>query len=321
MRFFTEVESDFMHKIKITIKTIVEGCLLILFLTGCDSEISDRHEPTGGNEVSANHKAVLRYTAIPDQNTTELAEKFAPLTQYLSAQLNLDVEYIPSRDYQASVEMFKSGDVLLAWFGGLTGVQARKAIPGARAIAQGKEDASYLSYFIAHRDTGLTLSEQFPDAIAAHRFTFGSESSTSGRLMPEYFIRQNTGKSPEEFFQQNYAFSGSHDKTVALVEAGSFEVGVVNYQVYDQRVAQGLTDPELVRIIWRTPAYADYNWTAHPDLDKLFGDDFTQRLKDILVTLEDKELLSALGRTRLISASNEDYEGILKVAQELEMVR
>ncbi|WP_313901737.1 hypothetical protein [Methylobacterium sp. J-088] len=30
-----------------------------------------------------------------------------------------------------------------AWFGGFTGVQARKAVPGAQAIAQGAEDAAF----------------------------------------------------------------------------------------------------------------------------------------------------------------------------------
>src|SRR5258708_24506927 len=72
--------------------------------------------------------AVLRYTAIPDQNSTELETKFRPLSDYLSKTLGVPVEYVPVRDYQAAVESFKNGDVLLAWYGGLTAPPARKAV-------------------------------------------------------------------------------------------------------------------------------------------------------------------------------------------------
>ena len=264
---------------------------------------------------------VLRFTAIPDQNTTELRQKFAPLTEHLAQVLGVEVEYVPSRDYQASVEMFRAGDIQLAWFGGLTGVQARAAVPGARAIAQGEVDPQYYSYFIANSETGLQPSEQFPVGMADFPFTFGSESSTSGRLMPEFFIKENTGQSPDQFFKKGFSFSGSHDKTVELVEAGRFPCGVVNYKVYDQRVAAGKTDPQVCRVIWKTPTFADYNFTVHPELDQVFGKGFTQRLQDALIGIDDESLLSALPRHKLIKAANEEFSGIATVARDLGMVR
>ena len=264
---------------------------------------------------------ILRFTAIPDQNTTELTAKFAPLAAYLSTALGVDVKYVPARDYQASVEMFRNGDVQLAWFGGLTGVQARSAVPGARAIAQGAADPAYYSYFIAHASTGLERSGRFPVDIADLTFCFGSESSTSGRLMPEYFIRSNSGQGPAEFFNQTYGFSGSHDKTCELVESGRYQAGVVNYKVYDRRVADGSTDPAELKIIWQTPFYADYNFTAHPLLETRFGAGFTDRLRVALVAIDDPALLRALPRERLIPARNEEFAGIEAVARELGMLR
>ncbi len=273
-----------------------------------------------GNETNTN-PPTLRYTAIPDQNTTELQQRFAPLSAHLSRALGVPVEYVPSRDYQASVEMFRSGDVLLAWYGGLTGVQARAAVPGARAIAQGEADPEYYSYFIAHAATGLERSDAFPAAIADLAFTFGSESSTSGRLMPEHFIKQNTGLDPAAFFRRPFGFSGSHDKTCELVEAGRFEAGVVNYKVYERRVAEGTTDPAVCRVVWQTPRYADYNFTAHPDLERVFGAGFTDRLQAALVGITDAVLLAALPRDRLIPATNEEFAGIEAVARDLGMLR
>lgn len=274
-----------------------------------------------GGDATAPGTPVLAFTAVPDQNTTELQEKFQPLATFLSRRLGVPVEYVPVRDYQASVELFKNADVLLAWFGGLTGVQARQAVSGATAIAQGETDPRYFSYFIAHADTGLERSDEFPSGIAGLSFTFGSRSSTSGRLMPEYFIRQSTGLSPEEFFGRTVGFSGSHDKTAELVESGQYEAGVMNYKVYDRRVAEGKTDPEVARVIWKTPAFADYSWTAHPHLEETFGDGFISRLQETLVSIDDPALLSALPRTRLIEASNEDFESIRQVAVELGMLR
>ncbi|MFT5232365.1 MAG: phosphonate transport system substrate-binding protein [Candidatus Krumholzibacteriia bacterium] len=274
-----------------------------------------------GQTVKNEDKPVLRFAAIPDQNTTELQQRLAPLVAHLSEQLGVEVEYVPARDYQASVEMFRNADVQLAWFGGLTGVQARAAVPGARAIAQGAADPEYYSYVIANESTGIERSDEFPHAIAQHTFTFGSPSSTSGRLMPEYFIRQATGKGPDEFFQSPVGYSGSHDKTCEWVESGQFEVGVVNYKVYDRRVANGDTDPEVCRIIWKTPFYADYNFTAHPSLEETFGEGFTAKLQAVLLAIDDPALLSALPRRKLIAAQNEDFDGIAKVAKDLDMVR
>lgn len=264
---------------------------------------------------------VLRFSAIPDQTSTQLQAKIQPLADHLSQKLGIEVEYVPSRDYPASVEMFKNGDIHLAWFGGLTGVQARRAVPEARAIAQGAADPQYYSYFIAHESTGLERSEEFPQAIADLSFTFGSQSSTSGRLMPEHFLRQATGKAPEEFFTQTPGFSGSHDRTVELVESGQYQAGVVNYKVYNRRVEEGKTDPEACRVIWQTPFYADYNWTAHPELNEIYGAGFVDKLQAVLVAIDDPALLTALPRERLISARNEDFQGILDVALELGMVR
>lgn len=286
---------------------------VILALAGCGQDQEKSSSPAAAEP--------LRFTAIPDQNTTELEEKFAPLAAYLTDRLGVPVVYLPARDYQASVEMFVTGDVGLAWYGGLTGVQARDRVPDARAIAQGDVDPRYFSYFVAHRDTGLAESEAFPAEIARYAFTFGSEQSTSGRLMPEFFIRENTGKAPQAFFEKPVGFSGSHDKTLELVASGQYQVGVVNYKVYDERVAQKRIDPDVVRVIWRTPFYADYNWTIRPDLDRIYGQGFSDRLAEALVGIDDPTLLTALPRNRLIPASNDDYQAIREVAMELGMIR
>lgn len=264
---------------------------------------------------------VLAFSAIPDQDTGLLEQRFAPVTAYLASALDVPVEFVPATDYTAAVELFRTGDVQLAWFGGLTGVQARQAVPGAHAIAQGAEDRQYKSYFIAHSSAGLVPSDGFPEGIGAVSFTFGSEASTSGRLMPEHFIRQATGKTPAEFFTAGHSFSGAHDKTAKLVESGQVKAGVLNYATWDAMVAEGGVDPAKAQVIWTTPTFADYNLTAHPDLESRFGAGFTERLQRALVEMSDPPLLEAFQRSALVSASDADYAEVLAVARALDMVR
>lgn len=267
--------------------------------------------------------AVLRFCAIPDQNATELEAKYGAVAEHLSKVLGVPVEFVPTADYGASVDAFRNGDVQLAWFGGLTGVRARALVPGARAIAQGKVDPLFYSYFVANASTGIERSDDFPMALEGHTFTFGSESSTSGRLMPEYYIRQETGKAPQDFFAgEEMSFSGSHDKTALLVQEGTFDAGVLNYKVYDEMVADGKIDPAVCRIVWKTPTYPDYNWTAHPILEEQFGEGFTERLQAALVGIHDPALLKALQREEgIIPASNEDFAPLEELAKTLGLLR
>jgi phosphonate transport system substrate-binding protein len=299
---------------------LASAAALLSLGAGCNKQEGGSPAPTVGG-TAAGEVATLSFSAIPDQNQTELKEKFDALAAHLADVLGVPVEYVPARDYQASVEMFKNGDVQLAWFGGLTGVQAHAAVPGARAIAQGDSDPEFKSYFIVNASTGLEPSPDFPKALADLTFTFGSESSTSGRLMPAYYIQKETGMAPEQFFKSKPGFSGSHDKTVELVESGAVQAGVVNFETYDQRVAQGKTDPAKVKVIWTTPTYPDYNFTAHPDLDETYGAGFTDMLQASLIAIDEPNLLSAFPRRALIPAKNEDYEMIRTVAKELGFLR
>ena len=260
------------------------------------------------------------FTAIPDQDTTRLQARFNRIAAYLSEQLNIPVNYVPVKSYSASVEAFKNNQVQLAWFGGLSGVKARMAVPGSMAIAQGAEDNNFITYFIANTSTGLSPTEDFPDQIRGKTFTFGSKGSTSGRLMPEYFIRQHFGKAPREVFKR-VGFSGDHSKTIALVQSDSYQVGAVNFKVWQNEVAAGKVDPAKVRVIWHTPTYPDYNWTIRGDADQTFGKGFIHRVRKALLEIKDTQLLAAFPRTAFILADNSLYQPVLDTARQIGIIR
>lgn len=264
--------------------------------------------------------ADLTFTAIPDQDTTRLQKRFGKIADYLSEELGITVKYVPVKSYSASVQAFKNNEVQLAWFGGLSGVKARIAVPDSVAIAQGAEDPDFISYFIANTSTGLSFSEAFPKAIKDKTFTFGSKGSTSGRLMPEYFIREAYGMAPREIFKR-VGFSGDHSKTLALVQAGSYEVGAMNYKVWRKEVDAGKVDPNKVQVIWRTPGYPDYNWTISGDVEETYGKGFIKKVQQALLDITDPAILDAFPRSSFIPSDNSMYKTILDTAIEVGIIR
>ena len=290
---------------KSTLKEVTKVVVIAMVATLCVS-------PSWSNE--------LVFTAIPDQDTSRLEQRFGKIADYLSQKLGIAVRYIPVKSYSASVQAFKNNEVQLAWFGGLSGVQARLGVPGSVAIAQGVEDPYFISYFIANTSTGLAFSEKFPKDIADRTFTFGSKGSTSGRLMPEFFIREAFEKTPDGIFKR-VGFSGDHSKTLALVQSGSYEVGAMNYKVWRKEVEAGKVDPTKVQVIWRTPPYPDYNWTIRGDVDKTFGDGFTKKVQQAITDIDDPAILESFPRESFIPADNSLYQPILDTAIEVGIIR
>ena len=295
--------------------SLITGLAIAASLTSCAAPEKDAKQ------------AVLQIGAIPDQNPEKLNRLYGALSEELSEKLEVPVRYAPVSNYAAAVSAFRTGSLDLVWFGGLTGVQARLQTPGARVLAQRDIDAEFTSVFIANGASGLrpfTSADQLVE-LKGRRLAFGSESSTSGRLMPQYFMGEN-GVKPDDLAGGGPGFSGSHDATIAVVQSGAYEVGALNEQVWRSNVKDGRVDPDKVTVIWRTPPYVDYHWVVRPDLDARFGDGFTDNLQSTLLELSaDTEkgaaILELFGAERFIPAEDGDYVMIETVGRQLGKIR
>lgn len=261
----------------------------------------------------------LVFTAIPDQDETRLVERFGRVATYLEAALGVPVGYTPVKSYPAAVTAFTNDQVQLAWFGGFTGVQARRAVPASEAIAQGVEDTAFTSYFVANAATGLTRGRMLPAGIAGRSFTFGARASTSGRVMPEFYIRKQFGQAPADLFSR-VGFSGDHTRTLALVQSGAFELGAMDFSVFGLEQQAGRVDPAKVSVIWQTPPFPDYNWTIRGDVDRTFGAGFKERVRAALLAVQDPAILTPFARSGFIAAKNADYDAVESVAKSTELL-
>ena len=268
----------------------------------------------------------LRVGGIPDQDAQRLARRYEIFADYLSKELDVPVEYVPSVSYSAVVTAFGQNDVQLAFFGALTGVQARLQNPGARAIVQRAHDAEFHSKYVVRGGDEFAHLNSLDDLVGKTgdlTITFGSESSTSGHLMPRYFLGE-AGIDVANDFRTAPGFSGSHDKTWQLVAAGSYDVGALAEDVWARAVTEGKADPAQVRELDTTPNYFNYNWTARPDLDEVYGDGFTDRIQAALLALnpqEHGEILELFSTERFIATENDNYRAIEQVARELEIIQ
>ena len=272
---------------------------------------------SGGDEDSP----VLTIGGIPDQDIALLTRRFETVSNYLSEQLDLEVRYIPSVSYAALVTAFEQGDIQLGWFGSLTGVQARAAAPGSQAIVQRARDASFHSVFIA----GPGVEANDLQGLEGLTFTFGSESSSSGHLMPRYYMVEE-GVDPDADLSGVPGYSGSHDKTWQLVETGSYQAGALSEAVWESAVEDGRVDTSRVRAFYTTPPYHNYNWSVHADADATFGDGFTQRVQEVLIGLDpsvdlEGEILDLFNAEAFVETNNENYGAIEKIARDLDIIR
>lgn len=262
--------------------------------------------------------------SIPDSNVSQLQENMDKMAVYLSEELGLNVEFVASNDYAALVTAFERGEIQLAWFGGLTGVQARAAVAESEAIAQRPEDPDFKSVFIAQKSLGLTSLED----AKGKTIVFGSESSTSGNLMPRHFLGE-AGINPDTDFNGLPNYSGSHDKTIKLVESGAYQVGALNKVIWDKFVAENNVDLELVDVFYTTPGYYDYNWTINKDeyVDDVYGIGTKDDVISALLTMhesdtdEAKSVLEYYQAEKFIGNNNNNYMALEKIARELGMVK
>jgi len=259
--------------------------------------------------ASAQPAKELRISAIPDENPQEMLRIYTPFTEYLIKEVGVPVKFTPVVDYAATVEGLAANRLEMVWYGGFTSVQAARQAKGARRIIMRKEDADFKSHFITTKDTGIKSLKD----LKGKTFSFGSVSSTSGHLMPRYFLIKN-GINPEKDFSK-FSFSGAHDATAAWVESARVDAGALNFLVWDKLIETKKVDTDKVTIFWTTPPYVDYVWMVRAGVDKGTVEKITKAFLKLDYNNPVHKKLLDLHRTKgYIVAKDEDWKGIEEAA-------
>ena len=256
-------------------------------------------------------QTVFRVTTIPEEAATEQTRKFGPIVKYLEAKLGQKVEFTPVSDYPAAVEALVNKQVDMVWFGGFTFVQASvrsggKIVP----IAQREEDTKFQSVFITKPDSGIkSLAD-----LKGKQVSFGSQSSTSGHLMPRSFLL-DAKIDPDKDFKR-VAYSGAHDATIASVVSGKVDAAALDITVWNKFVKEGKVSDKDAVVFFTTPGYYNYNWSVHADMPAAQRERIKKALLDIdPKTPEGKEILDLNRASKYIATVPENYRGIEAAAR------
>ncbi|MBT8136556.1 MAG: phosphate/phosphite/phosphonate ABC transporter substrate-binding protein [Gammaproteobacteria bacterium] len=249
---------------------------------------------------------------LPDQSREQLIGQYQPLIEYLNQVTGLELALIIHSSYAELLESFIQGELDLAWFGGLTFVEASASV-GAVPLVMRDTDLRFTSYYIvAAAAQGETVAD-----FAGKRFSFGPRLSTSGHLMPRYFLLQD-GISPESFFA-SVEYSLAHDKSAAKVSSGVVDIAVANSVIIDSMFADGRLSADAVRILQTTPPFPDYVWATSTAV----AGPVRETLRDAFLALDRTQeshaaILARLRASGFLPAHDRDFDEVRAAAEALE---
>jgi phosphonate transport system substrate-binding protein len=244
---------------------------------------------------------VLRLAMIPSTDPGKIVHDSQPFVKYLEKETSSRIELVVPTNYAAVVEAIANDRVDIAYLGGFTFVQAfRRA--GVLPLVQRERDQNFHSVFITQPRSGInTLTD-----LKGHSFAFGDVNSTSGHLMPAYYMR---AANVDQGLLAKALYTGGHDATALAVANGKVDAGAMDELVYGNMMKSGKITPGQVRVFYTTPAFFDYVWAARKGIDPKLSDSFADALLKLDASNpEHKVLLDLLSATKYLRADDSSYD-------------
>ncbi len=265
------------------------------------------------NEENNKTISILRIGVLPDENKEKLLQRYTPLCEYISKQIGVPYDLVIPKSYSDLSDLFHEQKVDLVYFGGYTFVKAH-TLDAAVPLVMRDVDISSTSYFLAKTDSPLQKLADFKGM----KFSFGSWISTSGHLMPRYFLKEME-LVPENFFCE-VSYSGKHELTAEWVAEGRVDLGVANQMVIETMYKDGRLNINDVRIIWQTPPYPDYVWALSPSIKK----NMQIKIRDAFLSLSKtnsfhSEILAGVGATSFLPCGINEFTKLKMVIDELSL--
>ena len=285
---------------------------LVLLLAGCGGG-SGGDGGEGGGGGSASSDEPLRVGLIPNENPKEVEAQYQPLEDYLNEELGREVELSVPTTYNAVVEAMVSDKLDLAYFGGLTYVQARQRAdvhPLFTEVNPRTGTTKYRSVIIVPAGSDVKSVED----LEGEDFAFGSVSSTSGSLYPSIML--DTAGIDYRTDLGETIYTGGHDTTAQAVANGQVAAGGLEDRILYNLQDEGIIEKDAVKVIEESEPIEGYPWVVRDDLTN----EDEQALTDAFLNIEDPKLLDLLRAESYEKVQASDYDYVEKQARKLDLI-
>ena len=270
---------------------------------------------TGVNRVGlSQNPQKLRISMIPATDPGKMLRDAQPLVDYLEKKTGTKITMTIPTNYAAVVEAMANDQVDIAHFGGFTFVQI-SARAAARPLVQREQDQKFHSLFITQAGSSINNLKD----LAGHTFAFGDVNSTSGHLMPGYYMRD---AKVDVRVIDKALYTGGHDATALAVANKKVDAGAMDENVFKTMMASGKITDRQVKVFWTTPPFFDYVWAARKGLDPKITESFAQALLALDArNPQDKVILDFLSAARYVRANDADYAKLRQAAKDARLIR
>ncbi|NEO85375.1 MAG: phosphonate ABC transporter substrate-binding protein [Spirulina sp. SIO3F2] len=300
--------------------------LTLTTLTACGTPESVNDKTANAdNEACAPDLAKLEFGLISAESENKLKSVWEPLLEEMSEALERPVVGFYAPDYASVTEAMGTSKVQVAWFGGKSYIEAAERA-GAEAFAQTVAldgTKGYYSHLITNKDNAIAAEvdlgagngDQYVVENAAElTFAFNDPGSTSGFLVPTYYIFAQQGVNAEKIFSE-LIYMGSHEATALAVAENQVDVATNNSENLDRLKVAAPEALEKLQIIWTSPIIPSDPLAYHQELP----DCLKESIQTFFFNYDNEAVLTGLQWSGLDPASDEDWDTIreLQIAKDI----
>jgi phosphonate transport system substrate-binding protein len=268
----------------------------------------------GCSRTNSDSRSTLRLSMIPTTDPGKIVRESQPFIDYLQMKTGAKIELTVPTNYAAVVEAVSNDRVDIAYLGGFTFVQA-SARAGATPLVQRERDQNFHSLFITQPKSPIRSLND----LQGHSFAFGDVNSTSGHLMPAYFMQQ---QGVDQAVIDKAIYTGGHDATALAVANGKVDAGAMDELIYQRMITEGKLREAQLRVFYSTPPFFDYVWAARKGLDPALAKGFA----DAMLALdagnpEQKKILDLLSASKYVKAQDSSYGPLRQAAKDAGLLK
>ncbi len=282
------------------------------------SSSSDSQKPLEVSEI--------KFGIISTESQSNQKPLWEPFIKDMEKQIGIPVKPFYVTQYAGVIEAMASGDVQIAWYGGKSYVEAARK-SNAEVFAQTVNDdgsKGYVSHLIVNKNNPIAaqakaLGENKGDEYVIKNskdltFAFNDPNSTSGFLVPSFYVFAKNSVNPKEAFKR-LLFSGSHEATALAVANNQVDVATNNSESLSRLEKTNPKARKNIEVIWTSELIPSDPIAYRKDLPE----ELKTKIKDFFLNYKDEKVLKPLEWQGFVSAEDKTWDTIreLEIAKKL----